>query len=328
MGNLIARKTWFMFLAAGVLALLLCGRAPSAVAAERQFVAVVITGDLARYRQAHEAFVKTLEDGGYGNQKVQVYVQTPNPDPISWANSIRKAVGVGADLILTYGAPSTLVAKKETRGVPLVFADVYDPVGLGIVGTQNPPGGAITGISGKTPLETLVKTFLEIHSPQKMAVLYSSVDQGSSLQLQKLGNLAAKDRFELLPVDIQRADSLPSALEKLSGKFDSIFLTESVVVHLAAPQVLQFARLNGLPVVSQVPGICDQGGLISLEADPLEQGEAAAGYVMQILSGAKPGSLNVRTPRRVALVINLKVARELNLKVPFQALSLATRVVK
>src|SRR5512133_1247946 len=99
------------------------------VAAEQQFVAAVITGDLQRYRDAHEAFIKILRVGGMTEEKVRVHVQVPNPDPMSWANSVRKAVGGGADLIITYGAPVTLVAKKEAKGVPVLFADVYDPVG-------------------------------------------------------------------------------------------------------------------------------------------------------------------------------------------------------
>ncbi|BCR04970.1 ABC transporter substrate-binding protein [Desulfuromonas versatilis] len=299
-----------------------------AEAAEQRFVAVIITGDLPRYRLAHEAFVHSLEANGYDKEKVQIYVQTPNPDPISWANSIRKAVGIGADLILTYGASPTLVAKKEARGIPLVFADVFDPVGLAIVGKDNPPGGTITGISGNTPLETLVKTFREIYPLKKLAVLYSSIDQGSSLQLRKLGDLAAGEGFELLPLDVRRPEDAAALLAERAGDFDSIFVSESPVVHLSAPEVLQYARQAGLPVVSQVPGICDLGGMISLEADPLEQGEVAASYVMQILSGSKPGRLSVKSPRRVALVINLKTARELHLKVPFQALSMATRVVQ
>ncbi len=295
---------------------------------QSQFVAAIITGDLERYRQAHETAIKGIRAAGFTDDEVKVYVQTPNPDPISWANSIRKAVGLGADLILTYGAPPTLAAKHEARGTPIVFGDVYDPFGLDIVKATPPPGGNITGISGKTPLETLVKIYREIHSGQRMGVLYTSFDQGSVLQIELLADQAKKYGFSLEQINIKRPEEISPALEKLAGKVDSLFVSESVVVHLGLDEIMEFADREKTPLVSQIPGLCDRGALITLEADPTEQGEAVSSYVINVLAGARPGTLPVRSPRRVSLLINLKVAKELNLKVPFQALSLATRVVQ
>jgi putative ABC transport system substrate-binding protein len=300
---------------------------PSSVAKE-QFVAVVITADLPRYKQAHEAFVKILRTGGLTEEKVQVYVQTPNPDPMSWANSIRKAVGVGADLIVTYGAPATLVAKKESRGVPVLFADVYDPVALGIVKELAIPGGDITGVSGKTPLTTLIKAFVEVKSVGTIGVLYSSNDQSSLLQVEELAQLASQYGFSIVRKDVNSQKSLPEELQALTGKVDSLFVTESAVLALDLQKILDHSSKNNLPVISQIPGFSDMGALMTLEADPIEQGQLVGVHALQILTGQKAHTLPIRTPRKVALIINLHTAKELNLTIPFQALSMATRVIK
>lgn len=297
-------------------------------AAKEQFVAVVITGDLPRYKQAHEAFVKILRAGGLTEDKVQIYVQTPNPDLMSWSNSIRKAVGVGADLLVTYGAPATLVAKKEARGVPVLFADVYDPVALGIVKTLAVPGGDITGVSGKTPLTTLIKTFTEVKTVKTMGVLYSSIDQSSVNQVEELTRLASQFGFTLLKKNVKSKKDLQSDLGDLSAKVDSLFVGESAILNLELQNILDHSIKNNLPVISQIPGFSDMGALMTLEADPVEQGQLVGVHAIQILTGQKAHTLPIRTPKKVSLVINLQTARKMNLTIPFQALSMATRVIK
>ncbi len=315
----------FKFLLTGLVFLALFSANPAHAA--KPFVAAIITGDLPRYRLAHDAFVNAIRQQGLTEDKVEIYEQRPHPDPISWANSIRKAVGIGADLILTYGAPTTLAAKKEARGVPVVFADVYDPLGLGIVRDMRVPGGDLTGISGQTPLETLVKTFRTIYKVQRIGVLYSSLDAGSLQQTKKLTEIGERSDLILVSRDILRHDDLPLALEFLADKVEALFCTESALLQLQISEVMGFARKHSLPVFSQIPGLGDLGALINLEAEPHEQGSVAADYAYQVLAGQKPGLLPVRTPRQVSLVINMNTAKKLNLKVPFQALSLATRVV-
>lgn len=298
--------------------------ADPAWAKEKSFVAVIITGDLERYRLAHEAFLEKVRQSGL-EQKVEVYVQTPNPDTMSWTNSIRKAVGIGADVIITYGAPATLVARKEARGTPVLFGDVYDPAALGILSGK---GVNLAGASGKTPMETLVKAFREIFPVQTIGVLFSSSDAGSVLQVRRLGEILSKGGVSLVPKDIAAPGEIDPALAVMSGSVDSLFVADSAVLHLGLGRIMAFAARENLPVISQIPSLCDQGALVSLEADPQEQGEVVGEMLGKVLSGVSPATMALHTPRRVSLVINLQVARRLNLKVPFQTLGMATRVIR
>ena len=84
--------------------------------ADKKLIAAVLTSDINRYRDAHRAFVRTLAQKGYDPGTVDIILQTPNPDPISWANTVRKFEALGADIIVTYGAPITLTAMRETHG--------------------------------------------------------------------------------------------------------------------------------------------------------------------------------------------------------------------
>lgn len=293
-----------------------------------QFVAVVITGNLPRYKEAHEAFVKILRTGGMGEDKVKVFVQTPNPDAMSWANSLRKAVGVGADLIITYGAPVTLVAQKEVRGVPLLFADVYDPVALGIVKDLAVTGSDISGVSGNTPLDTLVKTMGQIRPTKKIGVLYSTSEQGSVLQFRKIEELGGKFGYSVAKGDVKSAADIQKTIESMGSSVDCLYISESVVISQNLSEIIATAGQKGIPVISQIPGLGELGALVTLETDPVEQGQLLGVHAIQVLNGQKVFTLPVRSPKRISLVINLKAAEKLNIKVPFDALSSATRVIK
>jgi len=293
-----------------------------------KFVAVVITGSLPRYKTAHDSFVNVLKAGGLSEDKVEIYVQTPNPNPMSWINSIRKAVGIGADLIVTYGAPATLAAKKEARGTPVLFADVYDPVSLGIVKTLAVTGGDITGVSGKTPLDTLVKTYFQIHATKTVGALFSSDDEGSVGQVNELINLGPTYGYTVVKNDVKKSSDIKPALDALLSQSDALFVSESALLSTELNEIVAIAKAKGIPIFSQVPGLCDLGAIVTLETDPVEQGQLAGVHALQILSGQKAHTLPVRTPKKVSLVINMKVAQEMNMTVPFQALSMATRVIK
>lgn len=309
-----------------MLAVLAAGAGP--LRAEQQFVAAVITGDLQRYRDAHEAFIKILRTGGMGEDRVKVHVQTPNPDAMSWANSVRKAVGGGANLIITYGAPVTLVARKEAKGIPLLFADVYDPVALGIVKDLTVTGGEISGVASTTPVETLAKTFVDIRAPKAILALYSSAEQGSVLQARRMEEQGGKFGFSVLKADVKSRESARQAIASAAGKVDAVFVTESILLTQGFRDLVETANQNKLPILSQIPDSADKGAMLALEADPVEQGQLLAVHAIQVLGGQKIFTLPVRTPKKVSLVVNMKVAESLGIKIPFQALSMATRVIK
>ncbi|RQW77719.1 MAG: ABC transporter substrate-binding protein, partial [Geobacter sp.] len=177
--------------------------------AEKKLIAAVLTSDVQRYRDAHRAFVRTLAQKGYNQNTAEIIVQTPNPDPISWANAIRKFEGLGADIIVTYGAPITLVAMRETHRTPIVFVDVYGPVEAGISRSMTMTGKKLTGVSSKVPMVTLVKTVQEFKQIRNMGVIYNSREAGSLVQFQELKRIAAQLDFAVTDANLQ----FPAGLE-------------------------------------------------------------------------------------------------------------------
>jgi putative tryptophan/tyrosine transport system substrate-binding protein len=273
--------------------------------------------------------MKALVLKGYDQSNVEMITQTPNPDPISWANSIRKFNAIGADLIVTYGASATVAAMKEANDIPIVFADVYGPVETGIAKSMASTGHNVAGVSSKVPLVTLLKTAQELKPIRILGVVYSSREEGSLVQLREARRIAAQSGATLHEVNLTSVTGSDAALAQLfAAHVDCIYVTECTAGCRGFEKIVHRAAELKVPVISQMPGAAHKGAVLSLEADPVEQGQVAADYAARILGGKRPSQLPVATPRRVDLIVNLKMARALELHVPFPVLSAATRVVK
>lgn len=298
--------------------------------AGKKLVAAVLTSDLARYKDAHKAFVKTIGQKGLDPSKIELLIQTPNPDPISWANSIRKFNGIGADIIVTYGAPATLAAIREVDNIPIVFVDVYGPVDTGITRSMSVPGKNLTGVSSKVPMITLIRAAHEIKKIKTLGVLYNVREVGSVVQMKEIKRLAAQMGFSVIEVNASSSSVLDSAIGSLtSADVDFIYASESTIVARNIEKVVSRARDFGIPVISHVPEASEKGVLVGLEVSPFEQGQLAGECVSNILTGKKQHvQTPVATPKKVELIINLKTARQLDLNVPLQVLNLSTKIIK
>lgn len=310
-----------------VLAVLLLCLAPSAHAAGK-LVAAVLTSDINRYKEAYRSFVKTLAAKGFNQDTIEIVTQTPNPDPISWANSVRKFKAIVPDVLVTFGAPVTIAAMREVNDIPIVFVDVYGPVETGVSRSMSKSGGNLSGISSKVPMVTLVKTVMDIKPVKTVGVLYNSREAGSVVQLKELRRIAAQQGFSVVDANVSTAAGLDAALNHLASRSDCIFVSESSVIGRALDKIMQKMGEAKIPVISQTPEAADKGALVTLEINPAEQGQLAGEYAAKILNGRRAGELPICTPKKIDLIINLRTARQLDLHVPFRVLNAATKVLK
>lgn len=293
-----------------------------------KLVAAVLSADIPRYREAHRAFVKALAQKGYDQSNTEILLQTPNPDPISWANAVRKFEAIDADIIIAYGAPVTLAAMREVHGIPIVFVDVYGPMETGISKLLAMTGSNLCGVSSKVPMITLIKTAQEFKQIKNMGVIYSSREVGSVVQLQEIKRIAAQQGFAVIEINISPPAGLDSALNSKLARMDCLYVSECATATRGFEKIIAKANAARVPVISQMPDAAEKGALVSLEINPQEQGQLAAEYAAKVLKGVKPGQLPIVTPKKIELIINMHAVKALDLHVPFEGLSAATKILK
>jgi putative ABC transport system substrate-binding protein len=288
----------------------------SALAAEKT-IGVVLTGNIPYYKEIHKAFIEGLnEEGVLASGKYDVVLQTPSPELMSWTNSIRKLAGIGSVIIVCYGAPATLVAVDEAE-VPVVFAGVYNPQALGISSQK------ATGVSSKVPVASILKSLKSIANFTKLGIVFNEAEKDTVLQANEVKQLEATYGYQSVRFSFKKSEDT----SKISN-VDALFITTGCSAMHCVQNIVDVARKAKIPTASMLGGGEMDGIILTLTADPAEQGREAAKLVSRILKGEKPAALPIVQPKKIDLVINLKEATALNLKVPFDLLTSATKVIK
>lgn len=287
------------------------------LAAEKT-VGVIFSGDVSCYQDIHTSLMARLGREGHAG-KVEVIMQKPYPDTLSLANAARKLIAMDVDVIVAYGAPALLSAVSEKTKIPIVYAGVYEPIALQLKAKN------IAGISTKVSVSSLLRYLRALTDIKTLGVFYSEHEADSVYQLKELRSLSGQYGFTVEAMNIKRPQE---ARQVFSGKRpDALFITGSSIVHMALPEIMDYADGMKVPAVSLAPDKTSDT-VISLSADPTEQGNKAADKVMKVLGGVSPEKISEETSLDVELVFNLRKAKAMGWRIPMELVASATRLIR
>jgi putative ABC transport system substrate-binding protein len=279
------------------------------------------------------AFAQGLADLGWTiGRNLRIDYRWAGGDPERIRKDAEELVALTPDLILSSGTPTVAALQKATRSVPIVFAQVVDPVGSGIVETLARPGGNITGfsvfeygISGKW-LELLKEIAPGV---TRAAILRDLALASGSGQLGALQSMAPLLGVELSPMGVGDAAAIERAIAAFARSPNGgLIVTASTLALIQRGLITKLAAEHRLPAVYHSSYYVSSGGLISYGPNSIDPFRRAAGYVDRILKGEKPADLPVQAPTKYELVINLKTAKALGLDVPDSLLARADEVIE
>lgn len=285
--------------------------------ASEKNIGVIMTGDISYYKEVHKAFIDTLNASGFGHEKVNIILQTPAPSVVPWSNAAKKLIAYDVDIIVTYGTPATIAVLDEKPDKPLVFAGVYDPEVLEIKGKK------VTGISSKVPVVTAIKYLRSIQPFTKLGVIYNDSERDTIKQVNELRELEGQFGYQTIKFNVKK----PEDALKISG-IEALFITTSCVARQCSYNVSTILRKEKIPAASIMDTGGESGAILMITPDPEEQGRMAAQMVIRILKGETPSSIPIERPRKIEMIINLKEASILGIKVPLDIITSATRVIK
>jgi len=279
-------------------------------------IGIIFTGDVPYYRQVHEAFLRALKQRV---GEVEVLLQRPRPDPVAWSNAARKMVAVEVDLIVTYGAPATRAALRETAKIPVVYVGVFDPRAL-----KRPNA---TGISSQVPVAGVLKNLKAIKDFAVLGVIYNPKEQDTVAQLQEVLRLRERFGFKEAKIDARKLRKA-QALRALKD-VEAFFITTSCTAQECIKAVVDAARALKAPTASVLSGWAEAGVLLTLSAKAQEQGRRAAEIAAQLLQGkSSPAEIPPLSPREIEFIVNLREARAMGLKIPLEVITSASKVIR
>jgi putative ABC transport system substrate-binding protein len=240
---------------------------------------------------------------------------------------VNELIRLRVDVIVAAG-PALAAIRQATSTVPIVMAGAEDPVGLGVVETLAHPGTNFTGLSNQNVEATVKKLELLkelVPGAAPVAVLW---DPGSRLTWQAVEVSARKRGWKLLSFEAHDLAEIDAAILAASAARALALLPAGGLAFRHARHIAEVAAASRLPAAYANPTQVGDAGLISYGADlDLIWGRAAV-FVDKILKGARPADLPVEQPTKFTLIINMKTAKSIGLRVPQSLLLCADEVIQ
>lgn len=237
------------------------------------------------------------------------------------------------DVLVVHSTRTAVAAKQATSTVPIVFASVFDPVAAGLVASLARPGGNVTGTAmgvGGAFAGKWVELLKEaVPSMSQAAVLWNSANASSAQSAEGIQAAARSLNVSVQMFDAGNATKLDAALSAIaSSRAQGIIIAPDPYFNANRTKLVRFAASRRLPAVYFFKSFAEAGGLISYGADNADSIRSAAKYVDRILKGAKPAELPVDQPTRFELVVNLRTATALGVKLPQSLLVRADQLIE
>ena len=290
-------------------------------------------GSLSTNAARREAFLQALRELGYvDGQNIVIERRFADGKLHRLPALAAELVRLKVDVIVTVGGRGTRAAREATKTIPIVMAQVPDPVGDGFVASLARPGGNITGLSALGPelsgkrLDLLKETVPKL---SRVAVLGTSTAPGNAQQLREVELAGGALKVKPQVLDVLDPKDIETAFRAANkGRAEGVLVLSASVFVSRQTQVLDLAQKSRLPAIYYRPDFVEAGGLMGYGVNDTDLYRRAATYVDKILKGAKTGELPVEQPKKFEFIVNLKAAKQIGLTIPPNVLARADRVIR
>ncbi|HUB95405.1 MAG TPA: ABC transporter substrate-binding protein [Stellaceae bacterium] len=242
-------------------------------------------------------------------------------------------VALRPDVIMAGASSSVAALRQLTHTIPIVFANVTDPVGQGFVETLAHPGGNVTGFTNyEAEMSGKWLSLLKQMAPSvsRVAVIFDpKVAPQADLFLASVHDAARSARMSAEPAPVTDDAEIDRAIGTFAQNPDGgLLILADLFTGLHVDHIIAAAARHHLPAVYPYSEHARRGGLIAYGVDTAEEFRGAASYVDRILKGAAPADLPIQQPTKFTLALNLSTAKALGLVVPQSLLATADAVIE
>jgi putative tryptophan/tyrosine transport system substrate-binding protein len=253
-------------------------------------------------------------------------------DEAQTSRAVTELMERGAGLLIPCGAGASVAAKRQVSTVPILFIDVFNPIGLGLIESFSRPGGNVTGLSDMHPDLTgkYVQFARDLNKSQApVDYLWFAQSVNGQYRLRVTEDAARSLRVDLRSWVIGDDSEVDDALAEMkeSGATTVIVQSNPFTFRRRAA-LIDSAMKHRIAMIYAFPPAATDGAVVAYGPDYGALYRRAASYVKQILGGRKPADLPVEQPTRFELVVNLKTARALGITIPATLINLADRVIQ
>ena len=326
------RRREFLGILGAVAALPVASKAQQAEGVRRVGVLNILGSDDPEGQARKAVFEQTLEQLGWTvGRDLKIETRQVGNDRDRLRRYAAELVALAPDVILSIGSITAASLQQATHTIPIVFMNVPDPVGAGLVQSMAHPGGNITGFSNfEYSMSGKWAELLKQVAPHvTRALVFRDPTSAAGIgQFAAIQSVAQSLGVELTPVNVRDTEEIERTVAAFarSGNGGVIITTGGTAAHRKL--IISLAARHKLPSVYPYRYYALDGGLISYGPNTHDPIRRAAGYVDRILKGEKPADMPVQAPTKYELIINLKTAKALGLTIPQSLLATADEVIE
>lgn len=277
---------------------------------------------------AREGFIEGLKEKGYEEGKnIKIDYQNAQGDNPTSQTIAQKFTSEKKDLILAIATTSAQAVYNSTKEIPTVFTAVTDPVSAGIAKDWKSSGTNMTGVSDMVPIDKQLELLLKLKPEIKnIGVIYNTSETNSVVQVEELKKEASKLNISVKEIGITNVNEINQNLSAALGSIDALYAPTDNTVASAYDLVGNLCINKNIPILCGEEAGVSKGGLCSIGIDYFKLGKEAGYKAAEILNGKAPSDIEISTLSDMSITINTDVVEKLNITVPDDINSKATKV--
>ena len=280
-----------------------------------------------------QKFRQGLSDAGYvEGRDVIVSVRSAEGNYEAVRPMVAELVRSKPDLIVVENTLAVRAVKDATTTIPVVIAIAADPLGSGLVPNLSRPGGNVTGMSMMiTDLAAKRFQLLKEAMPhlKRLGILRDPAVPWHPKTSAQLASLAQANGIEPIMADAHTSSETRKAISYLAKRrAQALYVLDNALFYRNRAEILQLCAKARIAAIYGYRDWAQEGALLSYSADFGEMFRRAAGYADRILKGSNAGELPIEQPTKFDLVVNLRTAKALGVRVPESIMVQATEVIR
>lgn len=267
---------------------------------------------------AREGFIKALKDNGFedGNN-IEIDFQSAQGDIPTSQTIAQNFVSQNKDMIFAIATPSAQSAFNSTNEIPILITAVTDPVEAGIVKSIEKTQTNVTGTSDMTPVDKqfeLIKKL--VPNAKKVGIIYNTSEINSKIQVDIAKKEAKKTGFDIEEVGVSSVNEVAQAMYKLTQSVDVVYTPADNLVASSMSLIANKCSEKNIPIIGAEESHVKLGALATEGIDYKQLGYETGLMAVQVLNGKKPQDMSIEYIKNTTLVVNEKVAKNLNIQIP------------
>ncbi len=303
---------------------------------EHKSIGVFYWGSLSEYDIAIQQLEDVLAKSGYKfrqrNSNLSIIYRNCKKSKIKLKEAITEFEAEPVDLIYAIGSLASLAVKDllEDTYIPILSTIIFDPVIMGLVNDYEKHNKSITGAYYRVPFIAQIKLGILKILPnvKRIGVFRQTGEIQSEIQYDEIKAIEKELGLEIVMKDIQDTKEFEEGIKAfIKDKVELVILTaDTITAGLPEKELSKYAKQ--IPLYSALASAVEKGALLSYVGDMVSVANLSAEMVVRVLGGEKPENIPIQPAPKRKLVLNLKTAKALKLKIPNEIIEQVDRIIE